>query len=85
MLAPQGTLYISCPLGPLRIEWNAHRVFSLDYAIKLFAEAGLKIQSFSYVDDRGVFHREVPITPSLLENTCGCWYGCGIYTLVATD
>jgi SAM-dependent methyltransferase len=33
ILKPQGKFYISLPIGPQRIEFNAHRVFSLSYLV----------------------------------------------------
>jgi len=31
-----GKLYFSVPIGPQRIEFDAHRVFSLSYLLELF-------------------------------------------------
>ena len=54
VLKPGGKFYFSTPIGPQRIEFNAHRVFSMEYLLKLF-ETRYLIDHFSYVDDAGNF------------------------------
>lgn len=80
LLKDQGTLYLSCPIGPQRIEFNAHRVFSIDYLLSLF-EGMFEVQRFSYVDDPGNLHEDVALEDNLLNNNAGCRYGCGIFEL----
>lgn len=75
-----GTLYLSCPIGPQRIEFNAHRVFSLGYLFSLFNEK-FTLKSFSYVDDRGDLHEDVQLSEDMISQSCGCHYGCGIFQL----
>ena len=36
MLKPKGKFYFSTPIGPQRIEFNAHRVFSVKYLLEKF-------------------------------------------------
>ena len=50
MLKKGGKFYISVPIGQLRIEFNAHRVFSIKYLLQLF-EGKYSIDTFSYVND----------------------------------
>lgn len=83
ILKPGGTLYLSCPIGPQRIEFNAHRVFSVKYLLSLL-EGRFTVRNFSYVDDRGDLHESVALTDALLANDCGCVYGCGIFELEKT-
>ena len=80
ILKPGGTLYLSCPIGPQRIEFNAHRVFSLKYLLSLF-EGKFRVRTFSYVDDSGDLHENVALTDDMLARNCGCNYGCGIFEL----
>lgn len=80
ILKPGGIFYFSVPIGPQRIEFNAHRVFSLAYLNTLLQEE-FAIQSFSYVDDKGDFFEEIPLSNDVVETNAGCTFGCGIYTL----
>lgn len=80
ILKTGGTLYLSCPIGPQRIEFNAHRVFAVRYLLSLF-EGKFKLRTFSYVDDQGDMHQDVPLTDQQLATNCGCHYGCGIFEL----
>jgi hypothetical protein len=81
LLKRGGTAYISVPIGDQRIDFNAHRIFSVRYILNLLAEI-YEIRSFSYVDDRGILFREVPLTEELIDSNCGCHRnGCGIFVL----
>jgi hypothetical protein len=80
MLKKDGVAYISIPIGKQRIEFNAHRVFSIQYLLDLFEEY-FEIQSFSYVDDCGILFKEIPLTKEMIENNCKCNFGCGIFIL----
>lgn len=80
MLKRGGKFYFSVPIGEQRIEFNAHRVFSLRYLFELLAR-DYQVDSFSYVDDEGDLHREVAIRDSDIENNFSCHYGCGIFEL----
>ncbi|MGA7179932.1 MAG: class I SAM-dependent methyltransferase [Thiobacillaceae bacterium] len=80
ILKPGGTLYLSCPIGPQRIEFNAHRVFSLEYLMSLF-EGKFKVETFSYVDDHGDLHENVALTSDMVDKNFDCNYGCGIFEL----
>ena len=83
ILKPGGTLYLSTPIGPQRIEFNAHRVFDVKYLLSLF-EGRFKLQNFSYVDDQGELHENAALTDDLLDANFGCKYGCGIFELIKT-
>lgn len=80
ILKPGGTFYFSTPIGPQRIEFNAHRVFSITYLLDLF-EPDYELIHFSYVDDRGDLYRHVALTPDTVQANFGCRYGCGIFEL----
>ncbi len=80
MLKRGGTFYFSTPIGPHRVEFNAHRVFSLEYLLKVFANK-FKVIDFAYVNDEGLLFRDVELYAENIVSNCGCEYGCGIFTL----
>lgn len=80
MLQPGGTFYFSTPIGPQRIEFNAHRVFSVAYLLQILAPY-FEVSSFSFVDEEGHFHENVALEANLLAENYGCTYGCGIFVL----
>ena len=80
MLAPGGKLYLSVPIGPQRIEFNAHRVFSVGYLLGRL-EPRYRVDRFSYVDDSGDLHEDVSLTEEDIREDFGCSYGCGIFEL----
>ncbi len=82
MLKVGGKFYFSVPIGPQRIEFNAHRIFSVSYLLSIF-ENKFSLDSFSYVNDKGKFHANIALTEELIEKSCGCNYGCGIFELTA--
>lgn len=80
MLKKDGIFYFSTPIGKQRIEFNAHRVFSIKYLLKLFQDK-FKIESFHFVNDNGDLNEDVILDSPLIENNYGCNYGCGIFIL----
>ena len=80
MLRKGGRLYLSVPIGPQRIEFNAHRVFSVGYLLNLF-EPRFSVVSFSYVDDDGDLHEDELLDFNEIRNDFNCIYGCGIFEL----
>ena len=84
ILKPQGKFYISLPIGPQRIEFNAHRVFSLNYLVELFADR-FAIDRFSFVDDAGDLHEDIKLDSAAIAGNCGCHYGCGIFEMTKTS
>lgn len=80
MLRSGGIFYFSVPIGSQRIEFNAHRVFSIKYLLDYFS-GSYELQSFYFVDDKGNLHRNVILTEELIASNCGCNYGCGIFIL----
>ncbi len=77
ILKKGGKLYFSVPIGPQRIEFNAHRVFSVSYLLECFNDK-FKIDQFSYVDNKGDLHENAMLTDSEVNNNFNCIYGCGI-------
>ncbi len=81
MLRKNGILYFSVPIGEQRIEFNAHRVFSINYLLEMM-EGRYHVKSFSYVDDAGDLVRDPEMTSERLKSNFSCQYGCGIFELV---
>lgn len=78
MLKPNGTLYISFPIGKINaVHFNAHRVFH-PKDIFAWSDQGIKpdLIRFDYVDDEGSLHQNVDLKLKDLDVE----YGCGIYT-----
>jgi len=80
MLKPNGKLYFSVPIGKQRIEFNAHRIFSVKYLLELF-NGKYQIEHFSYVDDLGDLHENVELTQTNIENNFNCNFGNGIFEM----
>ncbi len=79
LVAKGGKFYLSVPIGPQRIEFNAHRVFSVSTLLSLVPE--FRVDAFSYVDDRGDLHESVVLADDAVASNFGCRYGCGILEL----
>ena len=80
ILKPGGLLYLSVPIGPERIDFNANRVFAVETILKLAGER-FELKDFSYVDDDGSLHEHVELSPENRGNSFGCQYGCGLFEL----
>lgn len=81
MLKTDGVFHFSVPIGKQRIEFNAHRVFSVAYLVSILTPA-YDIARFSYVDDMGNLHTDVILDTHQCDISFGCNYGCGIFELV---
>lgn len=75
-----GKVYISVPIGPERIEFNAHRVFSVRCLLDCFS-GKYRIDQFSFVDDLGDLHENVPLTEADKTTNFNCQFGCGIFEM----
>jgi len=80
MLKPGGKFYFSSPIGNQRIEFNAHRIFSVKYLMNLFQDR-FDLLSFSYIDDKGDFFENVEIAIAETETDYKVGCGCGIFEL----
>ena len=80
ILKTNGIFYFSVPIGKQRIEFNAHRVFSIKYLLEIFEE-NYTLISFSYVNDKGDLFEDIQLTDSNIRNNLGCVWGCGIFEL----
>lgn len=81
ILKKGGCFYFSVPIGPQRIEFNAHRVFSVEYLISILSPI-FEIKTFSYIDDKGDLFENVQLDKENVQSNFGCKYGCGIFTLI---
>jgi|TARA_B110000459_G_C16427034_1_gene410086 SAM-dependent methyltransferase len=81
ILKKGGVFYFSVPIGLQRIEFNAHRVFSLSYLIQILEE-DFDIVDFSFVDDKGDLNINISLNQEGIIRNYGCNYGCGIFELI---
>lgn len=81
MLEIDGVLYLSVPTGSTqRVEFNAHRVFSLPFLRDVLLEL-FTVERLSFVDDTGALIAEVdPFGPDA-EASFGATYGLSIWIL----
>jgi len=80
LLKQNGKFYFSVPIGRQRIEFNAHRVFALEYLLEMMKDI-YHIDSFSYVNDAGNLIKDVQLTKASVATNFSCHYGCGIFEL----
>lgn len=80
MLKQGGKFYFSVPIGEQRIEFNAHRVFSVAYLLRLM-EGRYDIDSFSYINNENRLITHAVLDERSVGNNFGCHYGCGIFEL----
>jgi hypothetical protein len=80
ILKKGGKFYFSVPIGKQRIEFNAHRVFSIAYLLRMI-EGRYLIDSFSYVNDAGDLIKNAAINENSINDNYSCSYGCGIFEL----
>ena len=71
--AKGGSLFLVTPVGRPRIQFNAHRIYSYEMILDLFA--GFELEEFSLIKDDNEFVREAD--PELVKEQsygCGCFY-----------
>jgi SAM-dependent methyltransferase len=81
IVKPGGWFYLSVPIGPQRIEFNAHRVFAVPHLLELLSSQ-FDVQAISYVDDRGDLHEHAGFRDDHVKDSFGCRYGCGILEMI---
>lgn len=72
ILAVNGNLYFSLPIGKPKLCFNSHRTHSPKQIIQYFK--GLKLVEFSGINDEGVFKQNIKIDDFENEN-----YACGLF------
>lgn len=80
ILKKGGHLYLSVPIGKQRIEFNAHRIFSVKYLLGLIKNK-YTLDRFSYVDDAGVLHENISLNGDDIDRNYGCTYGLGVFEM----
>lgn len=80
LLKAGGKFYFSMPIGRQRIEFNAHRIFNVQYMLDNLT-AHYRIDQFSYVDDRGDFHENAELRPAEVAKNFGCTFGLGVFEM----
>jgi len=80
MLTDGGMMYLSVPIGSERIRFNGERVFSVSTILES-TRGSFDLQSFSYVDDVGDLHEDVPLGPDAVSQNFRCERGCGVFEL----
>ncbi len=74
MLKHDGVLYLSVPIGPECIEFNAQRIFRPETIVSEAKKYSLVLEGFSFVDDKGEFFEEKDVSDAAI-----CWFGCGCF------
>ncbi len=74
VLAPQGRLYLSVPIGRERLQFNAHRIFD---PLTIMNACRLRLNSFAAVDDSGRLHSGAD--PEAFRDAT---YSCGLFEFV---
>jgi hypothetical protein len=72
VLAKDGNLFFSLPIGKPRLCFNSHRIHSIDQILEYFS--GLELIELSGVDDNGKYIKN--INKNKLDS---CNYGCGFF------
>lgn len=77
LVRPDGIIYLSTPIGPERIEFNAHRIFSAVTLRDWFAD-GWTIERFAVIDDTNTLRENLDPQDPKIESHFGCYLGVGI-------
>ncbi|KKN66598.1 hypothetical protein LCGC14_0470130 [marine sediment metagenome] len=72
ILAPNGNLYFSIPIGKPKLYFNSHRIHSTDQIMDYFSD--LEMVELSGIDDKANYHKD--INKKALNS---CKYGCGLF------
>jgi len=83
MVKPGGRFYLSTPIGPERVEFNAHRIFAASTVTGWFRD-GWTIERFAVVDDASRLHPEVDWQSAAAKDHFGCQAGVGIVCALRT-
>jgi hypothetical protein len=75
-----GRLYLSVPVGPQVVEFNAHRIFVPQTIINEAEKLGLSLHAFSFIDDDGDFHPDVQV-----DEAASCRFGCGCFEFIKSS
>ena len=83
MVKRSGRLYFSVPVSEHpRVEFDAHRVFSLPYLMEILIRDDFEVLSFAFVDDNGDMHRDENPNSPLARVSFRAEYGTAIFELL---
>jgi hypothetical protein len=77
VLATNGKLYLSTPIGRPRVQFNSQRIFSVDEVLCMFRSC--RLDEFSIVDSAGVFRSRVATNASVEVAGSGNDFGLGMF------
>jgi SAM-dependent methyltransferase len=77
MVKPGGMLYLSTPIGPQRVEFNAHRIFAAETLRSWFKDTW-EIEKFAIINDAEELEEAVNWRSKEIEEHFGCQLGVGI-------
>lgn len=80
LLKNEGILYLSFPIGKERTCFNAHRILNPLKIIQLLDNKYV-LEEFSYIDDKGKFHKDFKILEEEFNFFQRYEYSCGIFQL----
>jgi len=80
ILKEGGKFYFSVPIGKQGVEFNAHRIFNVQYLTTLL-KTKYNIDQFNYIDDNDFLHHDVDPFSADAKNSFGCRFGCGLFEL----
>jgi SAM-dependent methyltransferase len=82
VLKPGGRFYFSTPVSTRQgIVFNAHRVFQVDYLVRLF-EQRYAIENFWLIDDNNTLRSGLNYRSEAAHQSFGCSFGCGMFELI---
>ena len=80
ILKKGGKFYLSVPVGRQGVVFNAHRLFSVDYLVRLL-EQRYTIDKFYLIDDTDKLHTNLDMYSTEASQSFGCEFGCGLFEL----
>ena len=80
ILKKWGTFYFSAPIWPQRIEFNAHRAYSIQHLLDIFKDKYI-VNSFAYTDDNWDLHKNITLDQKHIKNNCNCNFWHWIFEL----
>lgn len=82
LLKPEGTFYLSTPIGLERVEFNANRVFDPRTIIACAESNGLQLQELTVIRAGGLVHNHGQSNPDELRELAQNHYSLGIFIFV---
>lgn len=80
IIKPGGLFFFSTIIGQDAVQFNAHRIFSLNTLLRWF-EDRYTIENFAYVDDDNNLVQDAVLTPEVIDKNANLSFGCGLFVL----